>query len=177
MPRNPQALSADRAMPVGATTLLPVSRRTLRAIAAFEAFKGGLAVAAGLGLLGTLHHNLHAIAVTLIGHIGLNPGDRYPAMALRNMDQLLSQDLHLLLLAAGGYATLRLTEAYGLWTDRRWGEWLGALSGALYLPFEIRHLIHKPGFTGVLVIALNVAVVGFLGWRLRHQRRHEIQTR
>jgi uncharacterized membrane protein (DUF2068 family) len=43
-----------------------------------------------------------------------------------------------------GYIVVRMLEAYGLWNERAWGEWLGALSGGLYIPFEIGHLVHRP---------------------------------
>jgi uncharacterized membrane protein (DUF2068 family) len=145
--------------------------RALRAIASFEALKGGVALAAGLGLLSLLHQDLHRIAVSLIGHVGLDPGAHYPAMVLREVDQLRDARLSSLLLAVGAYALVRLTEAYGLWHGRSWGEWLGALSGALYVPFEVRHLMHRPTALAAAVLAVNLAVVGFLAWQLWRQRQ------
>jgi uncharacterized membrane protein (DUF2068 family) len=146
------------------------SRRALRAIAGFEALKGLVALAASLGLLSLLHHDLHHLALSLIGHLGLDPGAPFPALLLRDVDKLLAADRGSLLLAAGAYVTLRWAEAYGLWKQRRWGEWLGALSGALYLPFELRHMLHRPTLATALVIAANLAVVGFLAWLLWRQR-------
>ncbi len=55
-------------------------------------------------------------------------------MLLRDADMLGQTNLQALLLAAVGYALVRFEEAYGLWNERTWGEWLGALSGALYVP-------------------------------------------
>jgi uncharacterized membrane protein (DUF2068 family) len=46
---------------------------------------------------------------------------------------------------------------------------LGALSGALYVPFELQHLIHRPSALTLAVLTANVAVVGFLVWRLRRR--------
>lgn len=141
--------------------------RMLRGIAGFEAIKGVVALAAVLGLLGLLHHDLHHAAATLIGHIGLRPGGHCPSLALAQLDQWLAADRGPLLLAAAGYIALRFTEAYGLWHARPWGERLGAWSGALYLPFEGQHLIHRPGALSAMVLFTNLAVVGFLVWRLR----------
>ena len=146
------------------------NRRMLRVIAAFEAFKGLIALAASLGLLSLLHHDLHHLALSLIGHLGLDPGAQYPAMILHDVDKLLGADLGPLLLAACGYVMVRFFEAYGLWHQRTWGEWLGALSGALYLPFELRHMILRPTFATAAVIAANLAVVAFLAWLLWRQR-------
>ena len=57
------------------------------------------------------------------------------------------------------YAAVRFTEAYGLWLKRRWAEWLAALSGSIYIPFEILKLRSgvEPLPLGALV--LNIAIV------------------
>jgi uncharacterized membrane protein (DUF2068 family) len=84
-------------------------------------------------------------------------------MLLRDADMLGQTNLQALLLAAVGYALVRFEEAYGLWNERTWGEWLGALSGALYVPLEMHHLVHRPTTAGAVVVAVNVSVVRFLG--------------
>jgi uncharacterized membrane protein (DUF2068 family) len=142
-------------------------RRALRAIAAFEALKGAAALAASLGLLSLLHHDLHHAVATLISHFGLQPGDHYPALVLHLADAVADQNRRTLVLLAAGYVTLRFAEAWGLWFEHRWGEWLGALSGALYVPFELRHLVHSPTPESVLVLLGNLAIVAYLGLRLR----------
>ncbi len=150
----------------------PVARRrALRTIAVFEAIKGAAAVAASLGFLSLLHHDMHRLAVELIGHYGLNPGDHYPSMALHYTDLLANTNVVSLMLLAAGYVALRLIEAYGLWHQRAWGEWLGALSGSLYIPFELRHLAQHPDATSIAVLAVNVLVVGFLAFQLWRERR------
>ncbi|WP_108016595.1 DUF2127 domain-containing protein [Acidovorax sp. CF316] len=149
----------------------PPHRQALRAIAAFEALKGFAALAASLGFVGLLPHDLHHIVASLIGHIGLAPGDRYPAMVLTDIDHLMGTNLKPLLLAAAAYVLVRFAEAYGLWQDRWWGEWLGALSGALYIPFELWHFAHRPSVASAAVALANMAIVGFLGQQLWRRRR------
>lgn len=149
----------------------PVARRrTLRAIAIFEAFKGVGALAASIGLLSLLHHDLHHLVVELIGHFGLDPGGHYPSIVIHYADVVANTSLRSLLLLAVGYVTVRLAEAYGLWYERTWGEWLGALSGGLYVPFEFRHLQHHPNWTNAAVLGFNVLVVAYLGWQLWSRR-------
>jgi uncharacterized membrane protein (DUF2068 family) len=148
--------------------------RALRTIAAFEALKGVTAAVASLGLLDLLHHDIRHIAVALIDRIGLDPGAHYPAELLHYVDVLKDANLRSLMLAASAYVLVRLCEAYGLWRQRVWGEWLGALSGALYVPFEVRHLLHRPTLTNSVVLAINLAVVAFLArqlWLRRSARR------
>jgi uncharacterized membrane protein (DUF2068 family) len=142
-------------------------KRALRTIAVLEAAKGAAALAASLGFFSLLHHDLHPLAVALISHFGLNPGDHYPAIVLHYADLLADQNLRNLVLLAAGYVVLRFAEAYGLWRQQRWGEWLGALSGALYVPFELRHLLHSPSLASVLVLAANVLVVAYLALQLK----------
>lgn len=145
-------------------------RRALRAIAILEAAKGLLALAAALGLFSLLHHDLHRLASALISHVGLDPGSHYPGLLLQAVDVLKDTSLRTLMAVATVYISLRLAEAWGLWHGRSWGEWLGALSGAVYLPWEARHLMHQPGFISAAVLLLNAAVVAFLGWELWRER-------
>jgi len=141
-------------------------RRALRTIAVFEALKGVTALAASLGLLGLLHRDLHQIAETLISHFGLQPGDHYPSLILRQADLLQNANVQSLVALATGYVVVRFAEAYGLWHQRAWGQWLGALSGSLYVPFELWHLTSRPSAAGVTVLIVNLLVIGFLAWEL-----------
>jgi uncharacterized membrane protein (DUF2068 family) len=145
-------------------------RRAQRLIALFEAVKGLGALAASIGLLSLLHHDLRHMVEVLIGHFGLDPGDHYPMALLHYATLLQDTSVQSLVALAAAYVILRLTEAYGLWKDRAWGEWLGALSGAIYVPFEVRHLLHRPGVLSAVVVLANVLIVAFLAWQLWRRR-------
>ena len=164
MPVTDDVRVAHRSHPVA-------KRRALRTIALFEAIKGLTAFAASLGLLSLLHHDLHRLAEALIGHFGLDPGDHYPSIILHYADVLADANLRSLVLLAAGYVLLRFCEAYGLWYERTWGQWLGALSGALYVPFELRHLMHRPSAASAAVLLINLLVIGFLAWQLWRERQ------
>ena len=146
-------------------------RRTLRAIAMFEAIKGIAALAALVGVLDLMHREVRRLAIALIGHFGLNPSDRYPSILLHYADLLPDANVGLLVVLASGYILVRLLEAYGLWNDRAWGEWLGALSGGLYIPFEVGHLVHRPSAINAAVLAGNVFMVSFLAFQLWRRRK------
>jgi uncharacterized membrane protein (DUF2068 family) len=84
---------------------------------------------------------------------------------------LADTNLRALVSLAAGYVLLRFAEAYGLWHQRTWGQWLGALSGALYVPFELWHLVSRPSLIGVVVLVSNVGVVAFLAYLLWRESR------
>jgi uncharacterized membrane protein (DUF2068 family) len=145
-------------------------RRALRAIAVFEALKGLAALAAIAGVLDLMHHDVRRLALELIGHFRMNPDGRYPSILLHYAELLPGADLRALLALALAYILVRMLEAYGLWNDRVWGEWLGALAGGLYLPFELAHLAHRPSVINAAVLAGNALVVGFLAYQLWRRR-------
>ncbi|CAN5636583.1 DUF2127 domain-containing protein [soil metagenome] len=146
-------------------------RRTLRFIAGFEALKGLAALAALAGVLDLMHHDARQIAVELIGRFNLNAEHRFPSMLLHYADLLPGVPTATVIGLGVGYILIRWIEAYGLWFDRSWGELFGALSGALYIPFEVRHLVHKPSVVTALVLAMNAFLVAYLGLTLLRRRR------
>ncbi len=154
------------------TAIHPLARRrTLRAIAIFEAVKGIAALALMVGVLDLIHRDIRHLAMELIGHFGLNPDAHYPAILLQYATMLSDINPASLVLLGVVYITVRLSEAYGLWNDRAWAEWLAALSGALYIPFELHHLLYRPSLINAAVLASNAFVVGFMTyqlWRRRH---------
>lgn len=145
-------------------------RRAIRAVALFEAAKGALVLLAASGLLALLHEDVHALAARLIEHLHLNPASRAPKVfvdALANLD-----DRRLVLLAAGAaaYAACRLAEAWGLFRERAWAEWLAAVSGAIYVPFELAELGRGGGWLDAAALAVNLAVVALMVAALRRRR-------
>ena len=149
----------------------PVARRrALRTIAIFEAIKDVAALAAVIGVVDLMHHDARRLVIELIGRFHLTPEARFPSILLHYAELLPDADLRPLVLIASGYIVVRLLEAYGLWKERAWGEWLGALSAGIYIPFEVRHLLHRPSIVSAAVLAANVFVVVFLAFQLWRRR-------
>ncbi len=149
----------------------------MHTIATFEAAKGVAALAALLGWLSLMHHDVHRLALELIGHFGLDPQAHYPELLLHYVDTLNGTPLCTTVLLGSAYAVLRWIEAIGLWLGRAWGEWIGALGSGVYVPFELMHLRHAPTWQGAVVVCCNVAIVLFLGGRLwRRRARLAIDT-
>ena len=146
-------------------------KRGLRAVAVYEAAKGILVLAVGLGLLGLIHRDLQQIAEHIVKHLHLNPSAHYPRVFLAVASKLDNTRLWALAGGAAAYSGLRLLEAVGLWKARRWAEWLGALSGGIYVPVEIYEAARKATATRLVLLIFNVAMVAYLLWDLWRQRR------
>ena len=142
----------------------------LRTIAGYEAAKGLLVLLAGMGLLGLVHRDVQEAGEELVRHFHLSPSSHYPHIFLELTARV--TDAWLWGLAAGSllYASLRFLEAFGLWHGRRWAEWLGAGSGAIYVPFEIAGLYEGITPLRLASLALNLLIVGYL-LHLLWQRR------
>ena len=156
-----------RPAPAAPTTL----RATLKAMAGYEALKGVAAVAALLGLLSLLHRDLHQLALELIGRLHLKPTAHASEWLLQAADRLDTQDMRVVGAVIISYALLRWIEAWGLWHDKAWGEWLGALFSGLYIPLEVQHLLAHRHWQGALVLLLNIVVVAVLLRRLQLRRK------
>lgn len=141
-------------------------RRALHAIALFEAIKGLAALAACLGLLELLHHDAHHLALALLWRFHLDPQMHYPELLLHYADLLNGIDLRTMAPVAIAYIAVRWLEAYGLWKEKAWAEWLAALSGAIYIPLEVAHLVHRPSLINAGVLLANIGVVGFMTFQL-----------
>jgi uncharacterized membrane protein (DUF2068 family) len=144
-----------------------------RSIALIEGAKGVVVLVAGLGLLGLVHHDVGAIAQALVREAHLNPASLLPRIFLEASGKLNDHRIIFLARFALVYGVMRLVEAYGLWYRRPWGAWLGAVVGGLYLPFEIRLLIHRLTMLHLLVFLGNLLIVGYLVWQIVLQRRRE----
>jgi uncharacterized membrane protein (DUF2068 family) len=145
--------------------------KAIQAVAFFEALKGVAVLLAGSGLLSLVHTDIYAVAATLVEHAHLNPAARYPQIFLDAASRLNDTSLVLLAVGAALYSLVRLIEAYGLFFERSWAEVLAALSGAIYVPFEVYELARRPTWYAAALLILNVAVVAIMAHALVQRRR------
>lgn len=151
-------------------------RRALTVVATFEALKGVLALIGASGLLLWVHASLHDAALRLLAHLHLNPASTYPHIFVDAATHLDNTNLTLLAVGAAGYAALRFAEAWGLYRHAAWAEVLAAVSGAIYVPFEIVGLWHGVNALGVGALALNLVVVAIMVAALLRRRRHAAEN-
>ena len=142
----------------------------IKTVAAFEALKGALVLAASSGVL-LVHQSLHSFAASLVEHTHLNPASKYPHIFLDAATHL--QDTNLLVLALGAacYSVLRFVEAFGLYRSAAWAEVFAALSGAVYVPFEVANLWRSANWLSFGALLLNLLVVIVMVVSLLRRRR------
>lgn len=144
---------------------------SIRAVAYFEAFKGVLALLAASGLLLLASDGVHDLVVRLAQHGHLNPASRDPHVLFSLIADVSRPDLLLMAAGALGYATIRFFESYGLFRERAWAEWLAAVSGGIYVPFELLALWRHPGWLSLLILLVNLLVVAVVVRALILRRR------
>lgn len=142
----------------------------LRTVALFEIGKGLLVLIAGISLTRLLHHSAEEIAEQVVTRFHLDPATHYVKLFLDAMGQLNDTKLWLMLGFAMFYALVRFTEAYGLWRGRIWAEWFAALSGGIYVPYELFELIRHPGWLSATTLVINLLIVGFMVYGLRRNQ-------
>ena len=60
------------------------------------------------------------------------------------------------------YAAVLFTEGTGVYMQQRWAELLMIFATAALIPLEVRHLWHRPGLVGVVILLVNCFIVWFL---------------
>ena len=60
------------------------------------------------------------------------------------------------------YAAIQLAEGIGLWSLKRWGEYLAVVATSIFLPIEIYELTEKVTWLRVGAFVVNLALVAYL---------------
>ena len=148
----------------------------LKAAAIFEALKGLLVILAGLGLLAFVHRDAQAFAERLALHLHLNPARHYPRIFIEAAGRLTDARIWFIATGAFAYSALRFAEAYGLWRARTWAEWIGIVSGGVYLPAEVIALVRRPTILKAILLVLNALLVAYLSV-IRYRQSRESRKR
>lgn len=145
----------------------------LRTISLFEAGKALLALALAAGAVSLLRHGIQLAMTDLVLDLGLDPRGGVGRAVIDLAARLEHVHASWVIAAAIAYAALRFAESWGLWHERAWGEWIGALSGVVYLPFEVHGVVLSQTWPRIFLLTANLVVVFYLAfhlWRRRHPR-------
>ncbi len=95
---------------------------------------------------------------------GTNTGSK-PHGFIHTVEHLLTLDtttMRLIGLAAAAYALLEGAEAYGLWRQRRWAEYLTFVATTLFVPYEVYDLLKGVTFIRAGAFVINLAILVYL---------------
>jgi uncharacterized membrane protein (DUF2068 family) len=141
--------------------------RLIRLIAAFKLLKAGLLVALGVGAFKLLHRDMAGVLEHWIEAFRLDPANRFLEAALGKASNLSPAQIKKLGLGSFIYAGLFLTEGIGLWLLKRWAEWLTIIITSSLVPVEIYEIYRHLTPVKVTVLVINLAIVGYLTYRIR----------
>jgi uncharacterized membrane protein (DUF2068 family) len=141
----------------------------IRLIALFKLLKAALLIAVGMSAFHLLHKNVASVAEHWIAVLGLDPGNHYVARALQKAGNLTPQNIRTFGVVSFFYAGLFLIEGTGLWLEKRWGEWFSVIITTSLIPLEVYEIYRHPSAIKCLVLIINIAVVGYLIYRIRRE--------
>lgn len=121
----------------------------------------------GVCALLLVHQDVWLIAESLLAVFHINTDRHFAQVFLDFADNITDARLWAAARIAFAYSVLRFAEAYGLWRQRAWAEWIACVSGALLLPFEIRELLHKVTLLRCALFVGNLAIVLYMLYVLR----------
>jgi uncharacterized membrane protein (DUF2068 family) len=141
----------------------------LKVIAFFKLAKALLLIGVGLGALNLLNpmtaDKAERWASALAWRLG--PG---AAFAVHNrFSRLHNPQLTLVGIVSFLYAGLFAIEGVGLWRSKRWAEYLTIIATSSFVPFEVYELIRHASGARLATLGINLAVVGYLVWKVRQR--------
>jgi uncharacterized membrane protein (DUF2068 family) len=149
--------------------------KALRAVALVEFVKGLVVLLAGFGILSLMHRDAWDVAESFLEWLHVSTEAHYAQVFLNLADQVTDSKLWAVAAGAMAYSFLRFVEAYGLWMERAWAEWLALISGTIYLPFEIYEIARRPDGIRITIFLINVGVVLYMAY-LRMEARTRIRN-
>jgi len=138
--------------------------RYLKLIALFKIAKGALLLVLGVSLLflNARTRWMDAISNWIADEILLEHS-RPVAFLLNKLQWVLAGGaLRPTGLLALFYSAILFTEGIGVYMQQRWAELLMIFATAALIPIEVRHIVHRPGLVGALILLANCFIVWFL---------------
>ena len=151
--------------------------RGIAVIAAFKLVKAVLLVAIGLGAIKLLHAGAASHAQRWLATFTSGADRRLTLRIFAKLSGVSRSRMEALGVGAFLYAALYTAEGIGLWRGARWAEYLTVIATGSFIPFEGYELYREFTPLRLAALAVNVAVVAYLIYRLRHPTRRTATAR
>lgn len=142
--------------------------RALALIAAFKFVKSALLVALAVGIFHLRHPDASERLATWLSTLPVATGHEFVDHAVHGLLGLNEHKIWLFSSVALAYATLYAIEGFGLWRNATWAKYLTVISTCLFIPIELWEIHRHFTPTKVAALAINIAIVAYLIWLLRH---------
>jgi uncharacterized membrane protein (DUF2068 family) len=106
----------------------------------------------------------------------MDPGSHFINHAIQRVTNIPPHRIKELGIGTFIYAALFLTEGIGLWLLKRWAEWFTVIATGSLIPIEGYEIYHHPSAIKVLVLLINIAIVVYLVYRIRHRPAASLES-
>lgn len=148
----------------------------LKVIGVLKLISGVTALAVGIGVFRFLGHDPGPHADRILTHLGLDPNNHYIHAAVSWITGIDRTHLRAIEFGTFFYAALHTVEGTGLILGYHWAEYLVIFATGSLIPFEIYEIARKFTAVRVALFVLNVAIVIYLFFVLRRDRRERERT-
>ncbi|MGA6979955.1 MAG: DUF2127 domain-containing protein [Candidatus Sulfotelmatobacter sp.] len=145
-------------------------RRLLRLVAFFEFLKGAFVLVVGFTAILLVHKDAWVLAESLLALLHVSTDRHSAQLFLDFADDITPARLWAAAFLSFTYSILRFIEAYGLWKQRTWAEWVAFGSGALLIPWEIREMARGITLLRSVLLVGNLIIVAYMLFLLRSGR-------
>ena len=130
----------------------------LRVIATIKFLRGLSALVFGIGLLAFYQDN-YSISLFLSDQRILRLKGTELYWLFSQILPFIEQHILVVIMTLFLIAAIRFSETFGLWFERRWGEWLALITTLVYIPLELMILSEgvRPFPLAVLVVNLIIS--------------------
>ena len=130
-----------------------------------------LLIAASLGAFKLMNKDVEETFQQMIVLLHLDPKNHFLNAILEKISGVDDKQLKELGVATMIYAILYVTEGVGLLMGKHWAEYLVVIITGSLLPLECYEVIEKISALRVGVLVINLAVLVYLIYRIRRDRR------
>lgn len=141
----------------------------LRVVGAMKFGSGLMLAAAAFGIFRLINHGLGTNLEHYASRLHLDPENQLVHGTLARVAGLTHGQLRALGVGTFFYAGLHLVEGTGLLLKRLWAGYLTVVASGALLPLEVYEIARKSTAQRILVLAVNVAIVVYLVFKIRRE--------
>jgi uncharacterized membrane protein (DUF2068 family) len=130
----------------------------------FKLGKGILFVVLGIGLLKLVDKDIDDIFREVISKFHIDEENHFVQHILEHLSLITNYRLREFSLASFIFSGLLLIEAFGLFWQKMWAEFMTIVETSLFIPFEIYGIIRHGTQLKVIILTINVLIVTYLLW-------------